>query len=721
MKISRESSENLDKIPELMVCAGVVATMKSDWDSQTRQRRAGFCLKSIKDPLVGSLLGLSLSGWISPVMSQTIAPQSNSTVKTLASVIQNTNGGSDRGERSLPTAVTRTTPSSESKLRQQQSQQQSQQKRQQNQTPNVADRTGNGHNRERQSVVTDRNHSQSHSQFHHRDHRNDNHQVATVPREPTHEQQHLNLNAHRQLTSQEGQFLTQTLDGTAHDSLDLNPDPLGQITSVSQLSDVKPTDWAFQALQSLVERYGCISGYPDLTYRGNRALTRYEFAAALNACWDQIDQLIQANRTDSPSPEDLQKLQQLYRDFQPEMATLDRQIEALEAETNQLAEEQFSTTTKLFGQAIFGLQGRTANEADFFPVDDEKDTKDPGTEINFINNVQLTLLTQLNSRSLILAGMQMGNGSTGPRLSNDTRLGYEGNTEQNIVLSDLNYRQLMSNRIAVIVGPAGVNMANVFRGVNPVESAGSGAVSALAQRNPILNIGNGRGGVGFDWQVNSRMSIQGVYSASTPGDVSNGGLFGGDDGQTTFGVQLTVTPINTVDVALNYVNAYSPFGVLGTGIGDDQLTVDSAIKTNGFGATVSWRVTPSITLGSWAGYTNSGIPGRDGDVETTNWMMFLNWENLFAQGNLGGIYIGQPPKIVDSNLPVGKNLPDLLTGGEGEPGGQPGTTTHVELFYRWEVSDQLSFTPGLLMIFEPGHTPASDPITVGVLRTTFNF
>jgi len=50
---------------------------------------------------------------------------------------------------------------------------------------------------------------------------------------------------------------------------------LEQVTSVSQLSDVQPTDWAFQALQSLVERYGCIAGYPDGTYRGNRALTRY--------------------------------------------------------------------------------------------------------------------------------------------------------------------------------------------------------------------------------------------------------------------------------------------------------------------------------------------------------------------------------------------------------------------------------------------------------------
>lgn len=33
----------------------------------------------------------------------------------------------------------------------------------------------------------------------------------------------------------------------------LVPKSLAQVTSVSQLSDVQPTDWAFQALQSLVE------------------------------------------------------------------------------------------------------------------------------------------------------------------------------------------------------------------------------------------------------------------------------------------------------------------------------------------------------------------------------------------------------------------------------------------------------------------------------------
>ncbi|MGL5064872.1 MAG: iron uptake porin, partial [Microcoleus sp.] len=80
---------------------------------------------------------------------------------------------------------------------------------------------------------------------------------------------------------------------------------MSQVTSVSQLSDVQPTDWAFQALQSLVERYGCIVGYPDGTYRGNRALTRYEFAAGVNACLDQVTKLIGASTANFVTKDDL--------------------------------------------------------------------------------------------------------------------------------------------------------------------------------------------------------------------------------------------------------------------------------------------------------------------------------------------------------------------------------------------------------------------------------
>ncbi len=100
------------------------------------------------------------------------------------------------------------------------------------------------------------------------------------------------------------------------DSLETNEAAeIEQVTSVSQLSDVKPTDWAFQALQSLVERYGCIAGYPDGTYRGNRAMTRYEFAAGLNACLDKVAELITAGTSNLVKKEDLQKLQKLQEEF----------------------------------------------------------------------------------------------------------------------------------------------------------------------------------------------------------------------------------------------------------------------------------------------------------------------------------------------------------------------------------------------------------------------
>jgi hypothetical protein len=65
-------------------------------------------------------------------------------------------------------------------------------------------------------------------------------------------------------------------------------DTMEQVTNVTQLRDVAPGDWAYEALRSLVERYGCIAGYPDRTFRGNRATTRFEFAAGLNACLNQL-------------------------------------------------------------------------------------------------------------------------------------------------------------------------------------------------------------------------------------------------------------------------------------------------------------------------------------------------------------------------------------------------------------------------------------------------
>ena len=129
---------------------------------------------------------------------------------------------------------------------------------------------------------------------------------------------------------------------------------LEQVTSISQLSDVNPNDWAFQALQSLVERYGCIVGYPDKTYRGNRALTRYEFAAGLNACLDKIQELLAAATADFVRKDDLEVLKRLQEEFAAELATLRGRVDSLDVRTATLERQQFSTTTRLNAEVLFG-------------------------------------------------------------------------------------------------------------------------------------------------------------------------------------------------------------------------------------------------------------------------------------------------------------------------------------------------------------------------------
>ncbi|MDX2228431.1 MAG: iron uptake porin [Leptolyngbyaceae cyanobacterium bins.349] len=516
--------------------------------------------------------------------------------------------------------------------------------------------------------------------------------------------------------------LMETVNGVAAIADTTETTAMEQVTSVSQLTDVKPTDWAFQALQSLVERYGCIVGYPDKTYRGNRAITRYEFAAGLNACLDKIQELIAAATADFVKKEDLESVKRLQEEFAAELAALRGRIETLDVRTATLEKQQFSTTTKLFGQVVFGVQGRTQNQSDLFPRDGVQDADDPGTEINAITNVQLSLLTQFNPRSLLLTGLQAGAGSTRPFLSNNVRLGYEGDTGGSLVVSDLTYRQLIGDRFALVVGAEGVNAVNVFRGANRIESAGFGPLSAFAQRNPIINLGAGRAGVGFDWQLGSRISLQGVYSAggSPNSPEAKQGLF---NGRNTVGAQLTIAPTRSLDIALNYLHAYSPgsfLGFLGTGIGDDQVTFGPT-RTHAVGGTISWRISRNFTLGGWAGYTSTAIPGFSGIVETINWMAFLNFPDLFGRGNLGAIYVGQPPKIFSSDLPTGANLPDILNGGIGAPGGQPSTTTHVEAFYRLRISDNIAVTPGVILIFNSRNTADNDPIAIGAIRTTFTF
>ncbi len=166
------------------------------------------------------------------------------------------------------------------------------------------------------------------------------------------------LSASAQLTA-EADGNSQILDQINSYSQEGRTKSRNQVTNVNQLRDVSPTDWAYEALRSLVDRYGCISGFPNQTYRGNQALSRYEFAAGLNSCLNQIERLIASQG--SVTSEDLDTINRLSQEFEAELATIGGRVDELESRTAVLEDTQFSTTTKLEGEVVFGVSGEFNN------------------------------------------------------------------------------------------------------------------------------------------------------------------------------------------------------------------------------------------------------------------------------------------------------------------------------------------------------------------------
>jgi hypothetical protein len=65
---------------------------------------------------------------------------------------------------------------------------------------------------------------------------------------------------------------------------------MAQVTSVSQLKDVQPTDWSYAAISNLVSRYGCVAGYPSGDFKPGQPASRAELAALVSACIDRISE-----------------------------------------------------------------------------------------------------------------------------------------------------------------------------------------------------------------------------------------------------------------------------------------------------------------------------------------------------------------------------------------------------------------------------------------------
>ena len=485
-------------------------------------------------------------------------------------------------------------------------------------------------------------------------------------------------------------------------------DALAQVTSVSQLSDVQPTDWAFQALQSLVERYGCIAGYPDSTYRGNRALTRYEFAAGLNACLDRVNELIATATADAVNREDLATLQRLQEEFSAELATLRGRVDALEAQTAELEANQFSTTTKLGGEVVFGL-------ADVFG-----DSAVGGSDLEYNTiaavRARLNFDTSFTGRDLLRTRLQARNidNNTGETGTSMTRLGFDGDEGNDVIIDDFFYRFPLNNQFRVFLALNSFEPRDFIDVVSLFYSSGDGAVSRFGRLNPVLRIPDDSSGLAFDFKLNDTFTLAAGYLVPTDFASNPSQKAGLSDGAYAAFTNVVFNATNNFKLGLSYVRSYAPGGEVnltgstGSGIAQDPLGV--ATSADSVGAQAQLGVGDGLILSGWAGYTwakaqASGLGVIEGnEARIFNWAAAVSFPDLGKEGNLASIIFGQPPKVVDSDLIEDQN-----------------TSYHLEGFYRFKLTENVSITPGAFVIFNPEHNNDNNTIYVGTIRTTFEF
>jgi hypothetical protein len=543
-----------------------------------------------------------------------------------------------------------------------------------------------------------------------------------------------------------------------------------QVTSVSQLTDVRPTDWAFQALQSLVERYGCIVGYPDKTFRGNRALSRFEFAAGLNACLDKIQELIAAATADFVKKEDLEVVKKLQEEFAVELAALRGRVESLEVRTATLEKQQFSTTTKLSGNVWFNYTGATSFDkniryegsaaapanARFAAARDANGaplvftTREAQPTASFLT--WLTFNTSFTGRDSLVTQLAVGNGispanqfasagffnSFGTPFTDQT--GGDTNGRTDVVIHDLFYTFPLGEKVTVTVGPR-VNWYRYFD-FNRYSFFITGASSFDSIGSTLSNaIDRGSGAV-IEWNISPKLRFAAAYLGENTEFLPAGfgfntssnpqfGLFGGTNTSTA---ELTFSPTRNINVRALYSYtrqiAYGngqvggatgepiPYGYLDAGPGFSNTVNPVTGQLNGglksatshhMGISADWAITPNFGVFGRYGLGWTTLQPIDKLVRTQAFQAGLGFPDILKKGSLGVITFLMPMDIQQGRR--------FFAAG----GGDGGTMYELEASYYYPITDNISLVPAFYAIFNANNFDSNPNIYVFNLRTQFSF
>jgi Carbohydrate-selective porin, OprB family len=534
-----------------------------------------------------------------------------------------------------------------------------------------------------------------------------------------------------------------------------------QIEQATQAQEVRPGDWAYQTLQALSSKYSC-----GTTATGNKILSREEFATSLNGCVQSMEQLVarrklrkvykkrryvpaptvetappvapevvspppepaptpiappepQVEQEESITQQDLDRLKGLVQSFSAELQGVDSRVQALDDKVATLKAQAFSTTTKLNGEAIITVSGYGGRGAGIGTNERNGNILGDRVRLNFDTSFtgKDLLRTRLQSRNIT----SFNSGVTG---TNMTRLGYDGGDiaggtfTNSTAVSLLKYNFPISPETKIITEVVGAEFNDEFYNFNPaLESSGTGALSRYGRFNPIYRLSNDGAALGIEQKFGKELGLSLAYGLPNVNSASNpaqgAGLFNGSN--VYFG-QLRITPVDDLNIGLAYARSFSTNGANlsgGTGSSASDNPFGGVPTTaNHYSFLASYKLSPGFIISGWAGFTEATREtAAGGNASSSNYAVTLAFPDFGQKGNVLGFVFGIPPKL---NTRSGTGLGTAVSA-------NPDTSYHLEALYKMKFSDNLSITPGVILITNPEHNTGNPTEYVGTIRTTFKF
>jgi len=228
------------------------------------------------------------------------------------------------------------------------------------------------------------------------------------------------------------------------------------------------------------------------------------------------------------------------------------------------------------------------------------------------------------------------------------------------------------------------------------------------------------GGAGVYWQNDDGFSVSTSY-LSTNAESSNpntGGGLASDAAGSSATTQIAYAPEGWgIAAAYTYASGDNGVGLYSGNATTDASLLSKSGVTNSFGLSAWWTPEesgwiPSISTGWGLTHVDDSSYVDVDSATLQSWYVGLEWSDVFVEGNSLGMAFGQPTFSTDIDEATGADV-DTDRG-------------HYawELFYKFQVTDNITVTPAIHYLTGPNASQAGeglDSAFSGLVKTTFKF